>query len=84
MSFIANLGKKASVIYLIVTTILFFLSLTSLIAGLIFLYPKASVEEVYNGKLYIILGSVGLFLVVLFLSLASLASNYMKSKNEKN
>ena len=84
MSFIANLGKKASVIYLIVTTILFLLSLTSLIAGLIFLYPEASVEEVYNGKLYIILGSVGLFLVVLFLSLASLASNYMKSKNEKN
>lgn len=82
MSSIANMSNKQAVLFIISMTSSFAIFLSMLIAGLILVIPGKEVE-----LLPIILISVGgglLFVTIFFLALASLSSNYMKRKEQKN
>lgn len=82
MSSVANMSNKQAVLFIISMTSSFAIFLSMLIAGLILVIPGKEVE-----LLPIILISVGgglLFVTIFFLALASLSSNYMKRKEQKN
>ena len=76
------MNSKESKIFIITLTITFVVFLSMLITGLILIVPNQKISTVS-----IVLVSVGgglLFVTIFFLALASLSSNYMKRKEQKN
>lgn len=80
---IANMSKKASAIYLIVLTILFGGSVSSLLYGAIYL-TNGRDDNPEHVTLILVLGFVLFFFVLVMIALTAIASNYVKKNPHKN
>lgn len=80
---IANMSKKASAIYLIVLTILFSGSISSLLYGAIYL-TNGRDDNPSHIKMILALGFILFFFVLFMIALTAIASNYVKKNPNKN
>ncbi len=77
---VANMGKKAALVWCILLTLDFFASLFCLLFGILLIKPDGTGPE-YAIPLTIV-GAVLLFICTFMIMLTTVSSNYIKAKNK--
>ena len=79
---VARMSKKASLIYIIIVSLIFVISTCGFIAGLIYIDPEG--ETPVFGIPILISSAICLFLCVAAVALTAIASNYVRKNPHKD